>query len=310
MELTKGQVAVVTGGASGIGLALAERFAGAGLDLVIADVQDDALAAGRRAAAGPSASPCCRSASTSARRPRCKASPSSTDRPLRRRPRRVQQRRRGRARPIPWFGPLSSWEWVMGVNFWGVVHGCRAFLPHLAAGGGHIVNTASIAGLYPGFAPSYDASKHSVVAIQRAPLQHGQGRRPADRRQRAVPGLGAHQHRSTPSATGRPSSATSPTRTRPMPSRSAILRTGARRGPHPGIGRRRRARRRGRRPLLGHPAPGLPRPVHRALGDDRRARRPAATGGLAGHAAALADPRRGRRRPRPRRPRRRSPTSP
>ena len=52
----------------------------------------------------------------------------------------------------------------MGVNFWGVVHGCRAFLPHLI-GGGHIVNTASIAGLAPGFGPSYDASKHAVVAI-------------------------------------------------------------------------------------------------------------------------------------------------
>jgi NAD(P)-dependent dehydrogenase (short-subunit alcohol dehydrogenase family) len=66
----------------------------------------------------------------------------------------------------PWGGALSSWEWVMGVNFWGVVHGVRAFLPHIAnAGGGHIVNTASIAGLFPGFAPAYDASKHAVVAV-------------------------------------------------------------------------------------------------------------------------------------------------
>jgi NAD(P)-dependent dehydrogenase (short-subunit alcohol dehydrogenase family) len=69
-------------------------------------------------------------------------------------------------RSDPWGGALSSWEWVMGVNFWGVVHGVRAFLPHIAAaGGGHIVNTASIAGLYPGFSPAYDASKHGVVAI-------------------------------------------------------------------------------------------------------------------------------------------------
>ena len=80
----------------------------------------------------------------------------------------------------------------MGVNFWGVVHGCRAFLPHLA-GGGHIVNTASIAGLYPGFGPSYDASKHAVVAITREPLQHRHGGRAAGRRQRAVPGMGAHE---------------------------------------------------------------------------------------------------------------------
>jgi NAD(P)-dependent dehydrogenase (short-subunit alcohol dehydrogenase family) len=54
----------------------------------------------------------------------------------------------------------------MGVNFWGVVHGVKAFLPHIVmSGGGHIVNTASMAGLYPGFSPAYDASKHAVVAL-------------------------------------------------------------------------------------------------------------------------------------------------
>ena len=163
MELTRGQVAVVTGGASGIGLALAERFAGAGLDLVS---------------------------------PTCKTTPWPLPPPSWRRaastvlPLRVDVSKEAEvqglaeqaierfgavhvvcnnagvaARADPWFGPLSSWEWVMGVNFWGVVHGCRAFLPHLAAGGGHIVNTASIAGLFPGFGPSYDASKHAVVAM-------------------------------------------------------------------------------------------------------------------------------------------------
>jgi NAD(P)-dependent dehydrogenase (short-subunit alcohol dehydrogenase family) len=66
----------------------------------------------------------------------------------------------------PWFGPLSAWKWVLGVNLWGVIHGIRAFLPVLAAQGeGHIVNTASVAGLVPGIGPSYDAAKHAVVAI-------------------------------------------------------------------------------------------------------------------------------------------------
>jgi NAD(P)-dependent dehydrogenase (short-subunit alcohol dehydrogenase family) len=66
----------------------------------------------------------------------------------------------------PWFGPLSAWRWVLGVNLWGVIHGIRAFLPVLAAQGeGHIVNTASIAGLAPGAGPIYDATKHAVVAI-------------------------------------------------------------------------------------------------------------------------------------------------
>jgi len=66
----------------------------------------------------------------------------------------------------PWFGPLSAWRWVLGVNLWGVIHGIRAFLPPLAAQGeGHIVNTASVAGLIPGIGPVYDAAKHAVVAI-------------------------------------------------------------------------------------------------------------------------------------------------
>jgi NAD(P)-dependent dehydrogenase (short-subunit alcohol dehydrogenase family) len=66
----------------------------------------------------------------------------------------------------PWVGPISTWNWVLGVNLWGVIHGVRAFLPLLAAQGeGHIVNTASAAGLLPGAGPVYDASKHAVVAI-------------------------------------------------------------------------------------------------------------------------------------------------
>jgi NAD(P)-dependent dehydrogenase (short-subunit alcohol dehydrogenase family) len=163
MELSKGQVAVVTGGASGIGLALAERFARSGLDLVIGDVQEDALAAAteRLEALGVGVLPV-----------RLDVSKEAEVQALAQRTvdhygavHVVCNNAGVAARSDPWFGPISSWEWVMGVNFWGVVHGCRAFLPHLAAGGGHIVNTASIAGLFPGFAPSYDASKHAVVAM-------------------------------------------------------------------------------------------------------------------------------------------------
>jgi NAD(P)-dependent dehydrogenase (short-subunit alcohol dehydrogenase family) len=55
---------------------------------------------------------------------------------------------------------------VIDVNLWGVIHGVRAFLPHLRAGGrGHVVNTASMAGLMPGLNPIYDVTKHAVVAL-------------------------------------------------------------------------------------------------------------------------------------------------
>ena len=161
MELTSGQVAVVTGGGSGIGLALADRLGAAGLNLVLADVQDDALAAAEHVGAH----------GVDVLTVRTDVSKHDEVEALAARTLErfgavhVVCNNAGVApRGDAWFGPLSSWEWVMGVNFWGVVHGCRTFLPHLA-GGGHIVNTASMAGLMPGFAPSYDASKHAVVAI-------------------------------------------------------------------------------------------------------------------------------------------------
>ena len=61
----------------------------------------------------------------------------------------------------------ADWEWILGVNLWGVIHGIRVFLPHLLEhGDGHIVNTGSIAGhtSYPNIGP-YNASKHAVVTI-------------------------------------------------------------------------------------------------------------------------------------------------
>jgi len=162
MELLSGPVAVVTGAGSGLGLALAERFASAGLSVVVADVQGDALAAALEQVAAHGgdvlAVRCDVSAETDV-----EALVESTL--ARFGAVHIVSNNAGVApRSDPWFGPITSWQWVMGVNFWGVVHGCRAFLPHLL-GGGHIVNTASIAGLYPGFSPAYDASKHAVVAI-------------------------------------------------------------------------------------------------------------------------------------------------
>jgi NAD(P)-dependent dehydrogenase (short-subunit alcohol dehydrogenase family) len=63
---------------------------------------------------------------------------------------------------------LADWQWVLGVNLWGVIHGVRAFVPRMLAGGdeGHIVNTASMAGLTTApFMSVYDVTKHGVVAL-------------------------------------------------------------------------------------------------------------------------------------------------
>jgi NAD(P)-dependent dehydrogenase (short-subunit alcohol dehydrogenase family) len=162
MELTAGQVGVVTGAGSGIGFALADRLARAGLNLVLADVQEDALAPAAEKIAGHGVETLTVRTDVSKEAEVEALAEQTIDRfgAV-----HVVCNNAGvAARADPWFGPLSAWHWVMGVNFWGVVHGCRVFLPHLV-GGGHIVNTASVAGLMPGFAPSYDASKHAVVAL-------------------------------------------------------------------------------------------------------------------------------------------------
>lgn len=164
MELGSGKVAVVTGAGSGIGLALAESLAKAGCSIVLADVQQDALddAVITVGAHGVDTLGVITDVS---KLDQVEALAQAT------------LDRFGAVHVIcnnagvagagdPWVGPLSSWEWVLGVNLWGVVYGVRTFLPHIvASGGGHIVNTASIAGLYPGFAAPYDASKHAVVAL-------------------------------------------------------------------------------------------------------------------------------------------------
>ena len=162
MELKSGQVAVVTGAASGIGYGLAEAFAHRGLNIVLADVEEVALheAAARIAAIGVQTLALVTDVS---KEDSVQALAAATI------------ERFGAVHVVcnnagvggagdGWFGPKSTWEWVLGVNLWGVIHGVRAFLPHLL-GGGHIVNTASIAGLMTGFAPAYDASKHAVVAL-------------------------------------------------------------------------------------------------------------------------------------------------
>ena len=162
MELSRGQVAVVTGAGSGIGLALAERWASAGLHVVVADVEQAALDAAadavRRhgvevlAVRTDVADPAAVDGLAAATLDRFGAV------------HLVCNNAGVMSRANVWFGPLETWRWVMDVNFWGIVHGCRTFLPHLV-NGGHIVNTASIAGLLPGFGPAYDASKHAVIAI-------------------------------------------------------------------------------------------------------------------------------------------------
>jgi NAD(P)-dependent dehydrogenase (short-subunit alcohol dehydrogenase family) len=166
MEELDGKVAVVTGAASGIGLGMAQRFAAEGMRVVMADVERNALQASVDELAATGAEVIAAPTDTSV----------------------FTEVEALAARTLDRFGavhvlcnnagvgsrglpfrelPLRDFEWVLGVNLWGVIHGLHAFLPHLRLQDeGHIVNTASVSALYhlPNMAP-YNASKAAVLAL-------------------------------------------------------------------------------------------------------------------------------------------------
>ncbi|MEZ5320789.1 MAG: SDR family NAD(P)-dependent oxidoreductase [Microthrixaceae bacterium] len=165
MEHFEGRVAVITGGASGIGLAMAKRFAVAGMSLVIADVDADALvvAAGEIEAVGAPVTTVLADVSRLVDVERIAAAALDAFGAI-----HLACNNAGVATGgVTWEMSDADWRWVLDVDLWGVVHGIRTFTPHIIeAGGGHVVNTASMAGVTsPPFMGPYNAAKHAVVAI-------------------------------------------------------------------------------------------------------------------------------------------------
>jgi NAD(P)-dependent dehydrogenase (short-subunit alcohol dehydrogenase family) len=166
MQELRDRVAVVTGGASGIGLGMAQAFAAEGMKLVLADIEkpplDRSVAELARSGAEVIGVVCDVSdpASVDAVRDRALDQFGAVH---------VLCNNAGVAgsslAPL-WEAPLDEWEWVMGVNVMGVVHGYRSFVPAMIEqrAPGHVVNTASMAGLIPG-AGIYGMTKHAVVAL-------------------------------------------------------------------------------------------------------------------------------------------------
>jgi NAD(P)-dependent dehydrogenase (short-subunit alcohol dehydrogenase family) len=173
MQELAGKTAFVTGGASGIGLALGRAFAEAGMQVMLADIETEALAAAVKSLHnfGPDV-----------RGVTCDVSdPGSVE--------------RAAAASYEAFGnvhvvcnnagvaggsgvddiSLDDWRWVLDVNLMGVLHGVHTFLPHIRAHGegGHFVNTASMAGMVSGlgFGP-YSASKFAVVTMSEGLAMH------------------------------------------------------------------------------------------------------------------------------------------
>jgi NAD(P)-dependent dehydrogenase (short-subunit alcohol dehydrogenase family) len=161
-----GRSAVVTGAAGGIGRALARRCAAEGMAVALADVDESALEAARRELADEGAraiavpTDVSRAESVEA----LAAAAESALGPLHLVFNNAGVLVSGRA----WTLPLADWEWVLGVNLWGVIHGARSFVPRMLAHGepAHLVNTASVGGLVGGpFMAPYLVSKHAVVAL-------------------------------------------------------------------------------------------------------------------------------------------------
>jgi NAD(P)-dependent dehydrogenase (short-subunit alcohol dehydrogenase family) len=165
MDDLRDKVAVVTGAASGIGLAVSRRAAAEGMRVVMADVEERALgsAAADLAGEGADVLPVVTDVSegTSVRALRDAAVSRFGTVHL------VHNNAGVSASGPLWAVSEEDWRWVLGVNLWGVVHGIRAFVPLLVdQGEGHVVNTGSLAGLLtPPFMGVYSATKHAVVAV-------------------------------------------------------------------------------------------------------------------------------------------------
>src|SRR5882724_5517476 len=166
MESLKDKTAVVTGGASGIGRALCLAFAGEGARIVVADIDDAGMAETARSVAKAGS----------------KAIIVKTDVTKLASVQSLADRAFGEFGRVHLLcnnagvavhGSLDSashrdWEWVLGVNLWGVIHGVEAFVPRMIAQKepGHIVNTASMAGLIASQGLGvYNTSKYAVVGL-------------------------------------------------------------------------------------------------------------------------------------------------
>jgi NAD(P)-dependent dehydrogenase (short-subunit alcohol dehydrogenase family) len=170
MRKLKGKVAAVTGAASGLGRSMALAFAGEGMHVALADVdevslssvQDEVLAKGVRAIT-------LKVDVSDARQVEA-----FRDHTLARLGGVHLVCNNAGVSPLGavWEASERDWQWILGVNLWGVIHGVRAFAPALIAQDqGHIVNTASVAGLIsPPGSGAYNVTKHAVVALSESLL--------------------------------------------------------------------------------------------------------------------------------------------
>jgi NAD(P)-dependent dehydrogenase (short-subunit alcohol dehydrogenase family) len=157
MKDLKGKTAAITGAGSGLGRAMALAFAHEGMELALADVDEAGLSETKKLVGN---------ALTMKVDVSKEADVEKFSRQIDR-PYLVCNNAGVSPLGAVWENSVGDWQWILGVNLWGVIHGVRAFAPRLIAQNeGHIVNTASVAGLIsPPGSGAYNVTKHAVVAL-------------------------------------------------------------------------------------------------------------------------------------------------
>ncbi len=171
MDDFRNKTAVITGAGSGFGLEFARRAASLGMNVVLADVQADALDSARDEvlAAGARVEARVVDVSDAAQVEALAVAATQAFGDIHLLFNNAGVGTGG----LLWENSLADWEWTLGVNLWGVIHGIRAFVPRMLAAAaaaphyrGHVVNTASMAGLMnPPLSGVYNVSKHAVVSL-------------------------------------------------------------------------------------------------------------------------------------------------
>ena len=165
MKMLEGRIAAVTGAASGLGRAMALAFAGEGMHAALADVDEPGL----KSTLNEVQSRGVRAFAMRVDVSRYQEVESFCSKAIAQFGATHVVCNNAGVSPLGavWENTLADWQWILGVNLWGVIHGVRAFVPGLLAQGeGHVVNTASVAGLIspPGMG-AYNVTKHAVVAL-------------------------------------------------------------------------------------------------------------------------------------------------
>ena len=165
MKELKGKVAAVTGAASGLGRSMALAFAAEGMHVALADVDEQGLLEVQETIKKHAVKATVLRVDVS----KAEDEEAFADRTVNELKAVHVVCNNAGVSPLGavWENTLADWQWILGVNLWGVLHGVRAFTPRLIAQNeGHVVNTASVAGLIsPPGSGAYNVTKHAVVTL-------------------------------------------------------------------------------------------------------------------------------------------------